>query len=73
MKQTFEQALTRLEEIVDLIENNETTLDAAMKLYKEGLNLSKTCGAALTRYESEISLLQKDAEGAFTLTPVQEA
>ena len=32
-KMTFEQAIKRLEEIVDLLENNETTNDVEYKLF----------------------------------------
>ena len=32
-KMTFEQAIKRLEEIVDLLENNETSLDDSVELF----------------------------------------
>lgn len=32
---TFEQAIKRLEEIVDLLENNETSLDDSVELFKK--------------------------------------
>lgn len=73
MEQTFEQALSRLEEVVDTIENGETSLESALSLYKEGLLLSKTCGEMLNRYEAEITLLQKDAEGVFSQKPFPES
>jgi exodeoxyribonuclease VII small subunit len=68
-KQSFEQALARLEDIVETIENSETALDDAIKLYKEGLTLSKTCGSMLNRYETEITRLQQEADGTFTEQP----
>ena len=34
-KMTFEQAIKRLEEIVDLLENNETSLDDSVELFQE--------------------------------------
>jgi len=68
-EQKFEQALIRLSEIVDNIEDGETTLDGAIKLYKEGLKLAENCGDILGRYETEVLQLQKDAEGVFTLAP----
>lgn len=37
---TFEQAIKRLEEIVDLLENNETSLDDSVELFQEGVQLS---------------------------------
>ena len=68
----FEQALTRLSDIVDSIEDGETTLDSAIKLYKEGLKLAQSCGQILGHYESEVLVLQKDADDAFTLMPFSE-
>lgn len=66
---TFEEAMNRLEEIVETVESGDTTLEDAMSFYKEGLSLSKTCGELLNRYETEITLLQKEAEGLFTQKP----
>ena len=68
----FEQSLARLSDIVETIEDGDTTLDNAIKLYKEGLNLAQNCGDILGRYESEVLQLQKDADGAFALAPFGE-
>jgi len=65
----FEQALTRLSDIVETIEDGETTLDSAIKLYKEGLKLAQNCGDILGHYESEVMVLQKDADETFALAP----
>ncbi|MCL2361591.1 MAG: exodeoxyribonuclease VII small subunit [Defluviitaleaceae bacterium] len=65
----FEQAMSRLNDIVDSIEDGETTLDKAIKLYKEGLILAQSCGDILGHYESEVLQLQKEADEAFTLAP----
>ena len=65
----FEQALARLTNIVEAIEDGETTLDSAIKLYKEGLDLATNCGDILGTYESEVLALQKDAKEAFVLSP----
>ena len=40
-KMTFEQAIKRLEEIVNLLENNETSLDDSVELFQEGVQLSQ--------------------------------
>jgi len=68
-KLKFEDALSRLSNIVDTIEDGETTLDDAVKLYKEGLSLAKNCGDILGCYETEVLTLEKNAAGAFALTP----
>ena len=70
--QKFEQALSRLSDIVETIEGGETTLDGAIKLYKEGLTLAQNCGEILGKYESEVLLLQKQADEVFTLIPFDQ-
>lgn len=40
---TFESALAELEEVVKKLENKDIGLDEAIKLYNEGLELSKLC------------------------------
>lgn len=64
-KKTFEQALSRLEEIVSNIENNQTTLEESVKLYKEGIELSVFCGKQLKKAEQEIILLKENADKVF--------
>ncbi len=64
-KKTFEQALLRLEEIIENIENSETTLDESVKLYKEGIDLSVFCGNQLKKTEQEIVVLKEKADGIF--------
>ena len=71
-KLKFEQAISRLSDIVDTIEDGDTTLDDSIKLYKEGLKLAQSCGDILGRYEAEVLQLQQDADGAFTLAPFSE-
>jgi len=71
-QQSFEKSLSRLSEIVVQIEDGETTLEEAIKLYKEGLTHAEDCGNILGRYEAEVLQLQKDADGAFALTPFSE-
>jgi exodeoxyribonuclease VII small subunit len=68
MKQELEPALNRLEEIAETIEEGETSLEETLALYREGLKLSKKCETILGKYEQEITLLQKDADGMFNQT-----
>lgn len=46
-KMTFEQAMTRLEEIVSQLENGEHTLEDALSLYEEGVKRMKQCVSML--------------------------
>ncbi|WP_295208173.1 exodeoxyribonuclease VII small subunit [Ruminococcus sp.] len=40
---TFEENLSRLNEIVGQLENNKLPLDKALEIYKEGVDLSVEC------------------------------
>ncbi len=62
-KQTFEQALKRLDEIVELIDNGEISLDQSLNLLEEGTGLVAFCAQKLNRVEKRIQILRKDNEG----------
>ena len=64
-KKSFEQALKRLEEIVESIEEDDIALDDAVKLYKEGIELSLYCGESLNNAQQKVSELKKSADGFF--------
>lgn len=59
-KHTFEQDLSRLEEITDLLENEDNGLDDAIALFEEGINISKLCMKKLKNAELKISKLKED-------------
>lgn len=44
---SFEEALEKLEEIVEELNNNEITLEKSVELYEKGLELSKICSDTL--------------------------
>ena len=60
-KMTFEQAIKRLEEIVDL-ENNETSLDDSVELFQEGVQLSQYCSKKLGNVENKVSKILIDGQ-----------
>lgn len=53
-KITFEQAMTRLEQIVATLENGRCTLDESMHLFEEGAKLTAFCQKALKSAEQKI-------------------
>ena len=65
---TFEQALKRLETLVEQLEDGEIPLEQSLKTYAEGTALVKLCLARLENAETMIRELNEDAEG-FHLTP----
>jgi exodeoxyribonuclease VII small subunit len=71
-EQTFEEAIRRLEQIVERLEKGEVPLDQAMQLYEEGLSVSRQCAEKLKKAEVVLKRLTKDAEGNFALTDEEE-
>lgn len=64
---SFEAALKQLEEIVQRLERGELPLEESLKLYEEGIRLSRLCHAKLEEAEGKIELLMKDARGDLVL------
>jgi exodeoxyribonuclease VII small subunit len=62
-KQTFENAMKRLETIVQELESGDLVLDDALKKFQEGVKLSKFCSRKLDETEKKVSVLLKDEEG----------
>ncbi len=56
-KKDFSSSMNRLEEIVILLEKNEITLEEAMELFEEGLQLVKECDSQLTNFENKVAAL----------------
>jgi exodeoxyribonuclease VII small subunit len=61
--QSFEAALKQLEEIVQKLEKGELPLEESLKLYEEGIRLSRFCHAKLEEAEGRIEQLLKDSRG----------
>jgi exodeoxyribonuclease VII small subunit len=59
-KNNFEDLLKRLQEISDQLENEEAGLDNSIKLYEEGIKLSKLCSKMLEDAELKIAELKKE-------------
>lgn len=55
----FEKKILRLEEISDLLETEETELEDAIKLFEEGIEISKDCLTTLKNAELKITELKK--------------
>jgi exodeoxyribonuclease VII small subunit len=53
----FEKKLTRLEEIVQKMEKGEIALEQSLKLFEEGIQLSRDCQSQLTEAENKIKIL----------------
>lgn len=62
--QTFEQSITRLDEIVRQMEAGSVPLEKALALFQEGAALVKSCSAMLDNAELQVVQLMKGADGA---------
>lgn len=67
MKQkSYEQSMKRIEEIVEILESSELTIDESMKLYEEGVKLTAFCNKYLDNAEQKIiklSAIEENGEG----------
>ena len=61
-EETFESSMSRLDEIVTLLEENEQPLDETVKLFEEGLKLVKICDDKLREFEERVKQLQTSGE-----------
>lgn len=62
-KLSFEAAMTRLEEIVRLLEKGDTALEDSLSIFEEGTSLIKYCGKLLDDAELTVVRLTKGADG----------
>ena len=59
----FEEALARLEAIVAELERGELPLEDSMRIFEEGIKLSKVCLKMLDDAERRVEILVKDKDG----------
>ncbi len=53
----FEKKLTRLEDIVEKMESGDLALEESLKLFEEGIRLSRDCNVQLTDAEQKVKIL----------------
>ena len=63
-KKSFEENITRLEEIVALLEKGDAKLSESLALFEEGTKLVKVCSDMLNEAELKVVKLQKGSDGA---------
>lgn len=68
----FEDALGKLEEIVEKLEDGDVGLEESIKLFEEGMNLYKTCVKKLEDAQGRIQKLMRDKEGNFKLDSLKD-
>jgi len=66
----FEEALKKLESIVEAMESEDLPLESLLAKYEEGTQLARVCQEKLTEAELKIQTLEKTAPGEMKLKPL---
>ena len=66
---TFEECLARLEQIVASLESGNLPLEESLKVFEEGVALTRHCARYLESAERRIEMLAKDETGALGTRP----
>lgn len=70
MSKSFEESLKELEQIVAQLEEGDLPLEDSLKLFEDGVRLSRECRERLTAAERRIEVLMKEADGSLGLTAI---
>ncbi len=69
----FEEALKRLEGIVEAMENDDLPLETLLSKFEEGTKLARNCQSRLSEAEVKIQQLERKSNGQFALKPLSQA
>ena len=61
-EKTFEKSLEKLELIIEELESGSPDLDKMLKLFEDGMELTKYCRGQLEKVENRISTIVKDGD-----------
>ncbi len=56
----FEEALAKLEEVVNKLEKDQLSLDESLKIFEEGINLYRICSKELIEVEEKINTIVEE-------------
>jgi len=62
-KEKFEEAFSKLEEIVRKLESGNTSLEESLKAFEEGVRLSRICSERLDEAERRVEILVDGEKG----------
>ena len=71
MAKTFEASLSELEQIVKQLEDGDLPLEESLKLFEQGVKLSRECRDRLANAERRIEVLIRESDGSISLEPVE--
>lgn len=67
----FEDALKRLEEIVDALEKGDVPLEKSLKTFEEGVKFSRLCNKMLDKAEKKVEILMRNEKGGLEAKPFE--
>lgn len=67
----FEDAMERLEEIVQSLESSDLSLDDSLAIFEEGVKLIGFCSKKLEEAEEKVNLLVKESDEKYTQQPFE--
>lgn len=70
--EAFEEALKKLQAIVEKLERGDLPLEDAMASFTEGVRLAQFCHQKLEEAENRIQMLLKDEEGNWTAASLEK-
>lgn len=70
---TFETAIRRLEEIVEILETGDRSLTESLALFEEGIKLARECSRQLTEAQGRIEALIKNPDGTISTEPFESS
>ncbi|EHI99745.1 MULTISPECIES: exodeoxyribonuclease VII small subunit [unclassified Clostridium] len=65
-KESYEDMLAKLQEVLNNLETDEINLEDSMKSYEEGVKLVNKIYKILDSYESKVSVIKDDREVEFS-------
>jgi exodeoxyribonuclease VII small subunit len=68
-KEKFEEAMKRLEDIVEKMESGDLPLEGSLKLFEEGIRLSRFCGKKLEEAQKKVEILLSQEDGSLATRP----
>ncbi|AQS04321.1 exodeoxyribonuclease VII small subunit [Clostridium beijerinckii] len=65
-KESYEEMLTKLQDILSNLETDDLNLEESMKSYEEGVKLVNKIYKILDSYEAKVSIIKDDKELEFS-------
>lgn len=71
-EKSFESSLSELERIVDQLEAGDLSLEDSLRLFEQGIKLSRDCQKRLDEAERKVEILLKNSDGSYKIESLEE-